>query len=657
MEGIKSTLFKAGLVLGLLFFINQVARADVKLPALIGDNMVLQRDASIKVWGWADPGEKITLEFLSKKQTVKTGKDGKWTMVLSPLPAGGPYEMVIKGKNTITIKNILVGDVWLASGQSNMEFQLKDVINSKQEIESANIDEIRLNTIARSYALKPKQSMSSAGWDVCSQGNATNFSAVAYLFGRELYLKYMVPIGIIHSSWGGTYIELWTSTDGLKDFPELTKPLKEFKPEEISALEIYQEKWDSWYNEFGAIDRGRLQGKTSWTDPELNTDGWVKMKQPGIWSTTKELKGYAGVVWFRKEINIPADLSGNSAEISLGNIFYMDSVFVNGQFVGSSSGYGKKRVYKIPSDLLNAGSNVIVVRVLGNPGIGGISGSANNLFVQSGLKKIPLAGDWLYKTGPDISTLPEEVTVKGINKIMPQVPTLLYNAMIAPLVPYSIKGAIWYQGESNADNMEEALQYYSLFPAMINDWRKQWGYDFPFLFVQLAGYQPDNAEPSDYAWAHLREAQSQTLSLPNTGMAAAIDIGEVNDIHPKNKQDVAHRLFLAAEKVAYNKDVVFSGPTFKRMKVEGDKIRLSFDNLGTGLLIKNKYGYISGFAIAGADKKFVWAKAFQEGTDVIVYADDVVNPEAVRYNWGNSPDGNLYNKENLPAVPFRTDDW
>ncbi|MCB0847051.1 MAG: sialate O-acetylesterase, partial [Bacteroidetes bacterium] len=244
------------------------------------------------------------------------------------------------------------------------------------------------------------------------------------------------------------------------------------------------------------------------------------------------------------------------------------------------------------------------------------------------------------------------------SETMPQSPTLLFNGMLTPLTPYTIKGVIWYQGESNADNMEEADQYYTLFPAMIKDWRKQWGYDFPFLFVQLAGYKPDHPEPADYPWADLREAQAQTLALPHTGMATTIDIGEVDDIHPRNKQDVAHRLALAARKIAYGEDIIASGPTFSSMKIEGDKIRLKLDNIGSGLWVKgSKYGYVKGFAIAGKNKKFVWAQAWLEGDEIIINAKKIKAPVAVRYNWGNSPDGNLYNREELPAVPFRTDDW
>jgi len=619
--------------------------------------MVLQRDTEINLWGWADPGEMVILLFQGTKLTAKTGKDGKWIMILPPHPAGGPYEMTIKGKNEILIRNILVGDVWLASGQSNMEWILKNINNSEKEIGTASYDQIRLFTVTKKLAFQPKEELSSEGWKICAPESAENFSAIAYLFGRELHLRYGVPIGLINSSWGGTPAESWTSAEGLSEFPEFTAAIEELSRLDLSAIEAFQEKLNAWNKEFGGIDRGRLPGMISWTDNNLNTDDWLRVVQPGLWSTHKELKGFSGTIWFRKEIDIPVELSGSQAELHFGGILWADSAFFNGQFVGNTMGHEKKRVYPVPGNLVKTGRNIITMRITGVSSFGGMMGPASELYLKAGDRQISLAGEWLCKTAPDLSTYPESVALTGFNPSMPVTPTVLYNAMIAPLIPYAIKGVIWYQGESNADSMEEALQYYSLFPAMIEDWRRHWGYDFPFLFVQLAGYQADNPEPGDYPWAHLREAQSRTLALPNTGMAVAIDIGDQNDIHPRNKQDVARRLALAAYKIVYGEMIVHSGPTFKSMTVEGGRVRLSCDNTGKGLLAKDKYGYIRGFAIAGADRKFVWAKAYKDGDDVIVFSESIANPVAVRYNWGNTPDGNLYNSEDLPAVPYRSDDW
>ena len=643
-----------GIIIGLLILLSSSAWANVKLPALVGDNMVLQRDTKINMWGWADPGEKVSIQFQGKNLNAKTRKDGKWTIILPSFPAGGPFEMIIKGKNIITVKNILVGDVWLASGQSNMEFQLKNANNSAEEIKSANFDKIHLFTVTKNYSFQKKQELTSDGWKVCSPTSVENFSAIAYLFGREIYQKYKVPVGLINSSWGGTTAEAWTSAEGLKELPSFVGKVKALP--NVDSYENFKAKISTWYNE-NNVDRGHMPNATPWSAVGLNTSEWSKMNQPGFWSANKDLKGYSGTIWLRKEIEISAVDVSKPLELSFGIILMSDSVFFNGKFIGTTTGYSKKRKYKVPADLIKPGVNLIAVRIKGVPNYGGMIDAPTELYAQLGETKITLQGDWLYKPGSDISNFPQDIILSTFDPNMPKTPTVLYNSMIAPMVQYAIKGVIWYQGESNADFMDEAIEYYTLFPTMIKDWRRSWGYDFPFLFVQLAGYQPDKQEPADYPWAHLREAQFKTLSLSNTGMATAIDIGEEKDIHPKNKQDVAHRLVLAAEKVAYHENVVFSGSVVKSMKIEENKIRLSFDNIGSGLWVKDKYGYIRGFSIASGDRKFVWAKAYLDGNDVLVYAENLNSPVAVRYDWGNFPDGNLYNKENLPAVPFRTDDW
>ena len=648
---------KRVLLLPLCLFVIKSLLANVTLPALVSDNMVLQRNAKINLWGWGDVDEKITIEFQKKQTVAHADKDGKWKVVLEPLLAGGPYEMVIKGKNTIAIHNILIGDVWLASGQSNMEFMLKNVNNATEEIETADYPDIRLFTVQKKFAFQPERDVVSSGWRFCSPQTVDSFSAVAYFFGRELYKRYKVPIGLIHTSWGGTVAEAWTSAEGVKQFPEFAQEAENISAVSMGDYDAYKKKKADWLKAFGTTDRGRGNEGLSWADVKVNTSDWKTMVQPRNWYGYPVLKGYSGIVWFRKEINVPAEAVGKPIEISLGIILWKDSAFFNGQFIGESTGVDKKRKYMVPGELVKAGRNVIAVRITGVSDFGGMVDAPAELYMKVGDNKLPLTGEWLYKTGPDISSIPDLNGLPSFFEMMPQTPTVLYNAMLAPLIPYSIKGVIWYQGESNADDMDEAKQYYTLFPAMIENWRRQWGYDLPFLFVQLAGYQPDDANPADYPWAHLREAQYKTLSLPNTGMATAIDIGEEKDIHPKNKQDVAKRLALAAEKFAYHENIVYSGPTYKTMIVEGDQVHLSFDNTGSGLWVKDKYGYIHGFAIAGPDKNFVWARAYQDGNNVIVHSDRVKQPIAIRYNWGNSPDGNLYNKENLPAVPFRTDVW
>lgn len=641
----------------LLFSMSSVLKANIKLPALVGNNMVLQRDHNINIWGWADPEENLSVEFQGKQFVASADKDGKWKLTLPAYPAGGPFTMRLKGKDTIELTNILIGDVWLASGQSNMEWALENIKNAKEEIQNANFPQIRLFTVAKEYDFKPREDVKSKGWEACSSEKVPKFSAIAFLFGRKIHQEINVPVGLIFSAWGGTTAEAWMSPDGLKEVPSFKEKLNALSNAGADKYNAFKAKKEAWLKENDKIDRGRMSNATPWSAIDLNTADWSAMNQPAQWATNKDLKGYCGTVWFRKEIEVSAQDMGKPLELSFGVILMTDSVFVNGQFVGTTTGFSQKRKYKVPADLVKQGKNLIVVRIKGVQTFGGMADSPTEMYAQIGETKISLEDKWLYKTAPDISDFPYDINFSEFTPMMPTVPLVLHNAMIAPVVQYPIKGVIWYQGESNADDMDEALNYYSLFPALIKDWRREWGYDFPFLFVQLAGYQPDKPEPADYAWAHLREAQFKTLSLPNTCMATAIDIGEVGDIHPKNKQDVANRLVLAAKKVAYQKDVVYSGPVLKSMTIEGNKLRLRFENVGSGFLIKDKYAYPKGFAIAGTDKNFVWAKAIVEGNDIVVYADNVQQPMAVRYNWGNSPDGNIYNKENLPAVPFRTDNW
>lgn len=460
------------------------------MPRLVGDRMVLQRDAKITVWGWAAAGERIQIQIRGQHVTTRADARGQWSASLGPLTAGGPDDMTVSGKNTVVLHDVLVGDVWLASGQSNMEFPLDgsgewktSIHNAQVEVSAAHYPRVRLFKVPQKLAFRPAQDVDAAGWVAATPETVGNFSAVAYLFGRELYERYRIPVGMIEADWGGTVAEAWVSEAGLEAFPE-----------------------------------------------------------------------------FRQQIDTVTHADEQTA-------------------------------------------------------------------AAAALSKL----------------------MDDRNR-----PTVLFNSMIDPLIHFRIKGVIWYQGEANAiDN--RAAQYRKLFPALIEDWRSQWGYEVPFLFVQLAGYGHNEVEPAEYSWADLREAQSMTLSLAATGMATAIDIGDENDIHPKDKQDVAHRLFLAAAHGVYGDNVIASGPTYQSMRIEANRIHIKLANIGSGLWIKDKYGYCRGFEIAAADGKFRWAQAHQEGDDIVVFNDAISQPAAVRYDWSNTPDGNVYNKEGLPALPFRTD--
>jgi sialate O-acetylesterase len=640
--------------IGLLVLLSSViASAEIRLPKLVGDNMVLQRDQKLTIWGWADPGEAVTLQFLGKSYTGTGGKDGKWTINLPAIKAGGPHEMIIRGKtSTLTIRNILVGDVWLASGQSNMEWKLKQTVtNHEQEIANANYPQLRFIDVANKIAFTPQTEFDSEGWKICNPQNAPEFSAVAYFFVRNLHQQYKVPMGVIMSEWGGTPAEAWVSASTLKTFPEYQASVTELLTKGNSLQtesEVYLASMREWETKISAQDRGFSENPL-WTAAELDTDNWPVMKLPTLWEPAG-LPEYDGVVWFRKEIDLPASMAGKELELYLGPIDDIDSTWFNGVKVGHTNGYNIDRKYTIPADLVMAGHNVITVRVIDTGGGGGMNGQEEQMKITGSGQSLSLAGEWRYNTALDLTDMPKRPSgVRNQNS-----PAMLYNGMIAPLVPYAIRGAIWYQGESNAGR---AYQYRTLFPAMIKDWRSQWGYDFPFLFVQLANFMKTEPEPVESDWAELREAQAMTLALPKTGMAVIIDVGEADDIHPRNKQDVGKRLALSARRVVYGEsNVVHSGPSYKSMKIEGNKIRLTFANTGSGLVASG--GELKEFAIAGPDKQFVWAEARIEGNTIVVSSDKVPAPVAVRYAWANNPDkANLFNKEGLPASPFRTDDW
>ncbi len=614
--------------------------AQLSLPYFFSNDMVLQRDKPVKIWGTAAKNESITVGF--NMQTVKTKADayGEWSVTLKPMAWGGPYDLVVKGKKeTKLFSNVLIGDVWICSGQSNMEWQLNDVSNTATEVPASSFPNIRLFTVQKDVATTPKVNVLPAKWLVCGPETAKDFSAVGYFFGKQIHKDTNIPIGLISTSWGGTNIQTWTSWDVMQQRPE-------YKDVDVNAYRESLSGIDEKKAKFSAAvlnDRGT---KEKWYDN--NVVGWKPIMQPASYESS-EIGNADGVVWFKKEFDVNTLSPNDHIVLHLGPIDDIDSTYLNGKLIGTARVYNQNRVYNIPNGILTKGKNTIVIKVIDGGGGGGLTGQADQVYMEVEGAKIPLAGQWLYKP----SALSTDF---GLRDVGPNAfPSQLYNAMIAPLVKYAIKGAIWYQGESNAD---EAALYKSMFPAMITNWRNKWGYDFPFIWVQLANFMAPVDEPAESAWAELRDAQHSTLRLPNTGEAVIIDIGEAKDIHPRNKKDVGYRLAMAAEKVAYNKDIVHSGPVYKSMTVQGDKIILSFESTGNGLVAKDKYAYLRGFTIAGNDKKFVWAQAQIVGNTIVVHNAFVKNPVAVRYAWANNPDdANLYNADGLPASPFRTDDW
>jgi sialate O-acetylesterase len=658
------------IVVGLVLVVVTAAAvfADVRLPAVISDNMVLQQGKKVPIWGWAEPGEQImvSISWHSMQWGVTADKDGRWIFKMNSPSAGGSYEMTISGKNTVTIKNILVGEVWVCSGQSNMQMAVTQSANAQQEIAEANYPDIRLFTVERKVADQP-QSNCVGSWVKCSPQTVGDFSAAAYFFGRELQKELNVPVGLIHTSWGGTPAEAWTSARVLRTLADYKGVIEEIEQMRANP-EPFQKKYEQQLLEWQKkIDLSGPDGKGC-TDVNYDDSGWEQMELPNLWEQAG-LADFDGLVWFRKEIDVPQLWVGKELILELGPIDDMDITWVNGTRVGGIETPGRwqtARKYKIASTVIKPGRNVIAVRVLDTGGGGGICGSAEQMKLKLAEATIGLAGRWRYKKGYDLKSMPPQPRPPLLVN-NPNAPTSLYNAMIAPLIPYGIQGAIWYQGESNASR---AYQYRQLFPAMIQNWRQDWKQgDFSFLFVQLANFMAANPDPSESEWAELREAQTMTLALPNTGMAVIIDIGEANDIHPKNKQDVGKRLALWALAKTYGKELVYSGPIYKSTKIErraivrGDVrdyecvIRLFFDHVGSGLVARGDEP-LKGFALAGADRKFVWADAkIAEGNVIVVSSDKVSEPIAVRYAWANNPVCNLYNKEGLPATPFRTDDW
>ena len=631
-------------------------QANVRLPRIIGHHMVLQRDIRVPVWGRADSGERISVEFNGQVLKTRTGKDGRWMVYLSPMKAGGPYEMTIKGKNQVVLKDILIGEVWVCSGQSNMEWPVSRSDNAEEEIASANFPRIRLFTVERNMQMAPVDDLERGEWVACSPETVESFSAVGYFFGRDLHRHLDVPVGLVNTSWGGTNVETWTSMESIENVDRYRPVIEKMRIQDLDKLREESEKASrKWRMDIQELDQGIADGRYNWAHPDYPVDGWKEMELPGLWED-RGLNGLDGVVWFRKEVKLDPATLEDTLWVELGPVDDSDETFLNGIKIGETfQAYNRPRIYAVPKDMVRPGRNVLVVRVEDYGGGGGIWGTPGQLRIRSGQKIITLAGPWLFRVGStDIPPIPPGAqAVQSPNSM----PSLLFNGMIHPLLPFAIRGAIWYQGESNA---RQAYLYRELFPLMITDWRNRWKQgDFPFLFVQLANYMKPDEKPVSDPWPELREAQTMTLSLPNTGMALAIDIGEANDIHPRNKQEVGRRLALAARKVAYGEDLVYSGPMFETMMVRGSSVFVNFSHTGSGLTVRHKYGYLMGFALAGEDRMFHYAQArIVDENTVEVFSEKVPRPVAVRYAWANNPDmANLYNREGLPACPFRSDDW
>ncbi len=631
------------LALLLLFVFGEELNAAVKLPRLVSSGMVLQRNEPVTIWGWADAGEKIKIEFLGEVYKIKADRNGDWQLELNAMAAGGPYSMTI---NDIVLNDILIGDVWLASGQSNMELKLNRVMDLyADEIQKINTDQIRLfRSSTRENAEGERADYPDGKWLSSTPENIMEFSAVAWLFADKIHESQDVPVGIISTAIGGSPAEAWLSKN--KVTPFLNEWLEQGKRiDSMRAAYIEKNGEIKPYN-WGAEVNKNDPGTGKWSKDDVDVSGWPQISLPGYW-TDKGVNFWNGSIWFYKEFELDESLAGEEAILRLGRIIDSDSAFVNGTFVGNITYQYPPRIYTIPEGVLKAGTNKIMVRVFNQGGRGGFV-EEKPYEVRVGKEVIDITGDWHYHIGAELN--PPRGNMGGLQFR----PGGLYNSLINPMKKYTVKGVIWYQGETNAGR---GFQYRQLFKDLIVDWRDQMEKaDLPFLFVQLANLGVPNKQPVENGWAETRDAQRRALELPNTGMAVAFDIGEWNDIHPLNKKEVARRLYLEAERVAYGNDkIVSAGPLYKSMKVEAGSILLTFESVGSGLYANSR---LEGFQIAGEDGEFVWANAVVMSKNTVkVWSRKVKEPVAVRYAWDGNPAGsNLKNKENLPASPFTTED-
>lgn len=643
----------AFMLLGLAFSISSFA--NIKLPSLVGDNMVLQRDKPLKIWGWADKGEKVNIDFLEKKYSTKTSVDGKWEIVIPAQKAGGPYDMLIEGDSSITLTNILIGDVWFCGGQSNMEVKVSQSLNADKEIAAANNDNIRLFDVAHAYTALRADGVKGK-WLECDTATVKNFSAVAYFFARDLQPKINVPIGIIECAYGGTGIEAWISPEGLIGDPAFGERAAQLKNFDLDNLIKNSESiYNKWVAQIDKQDPAYTNGTydlAKQPHPE-----WPTHYLPGTFEGTANfLETKNGIFWVTRNITLTeADIAANCF-LSIGVVADDGLAFVNGEIVGSTRTQQGTEAFEVSNKLLHLGENIITVRIIDFSDDGGMYGLSNNPFIfKTPAQTIPLKGLWNFK-----HTLDSSFAIVYSKKFMPDhFPSVLFNAMIAPLTNYASKGFLWYQGEANT---AMAYQYRSLFKRLIVDWRTQFKQpDAPFIYVQLANFKSPSPVPTESIWAELRDAQAKALSLPNTAMVNAIDIGEAGNIHPKNKQDVGKRLALQARKIAYGEtNLLAQGPTFKKVDFANNNATIFFTNEGSGLTTKDGSSEVKEFAVTtNGSSQFVKAKATITSKNTI----SVVSPDgkpitAVRYAWANNPSTvNLVNSDGLPAYAFKTDDY
>jgi sialate O-acetylesterase len=611
---------------------------------IFGDNMVLQRGKPNTVWGWSDPGDTVRVEIADKTATAVAAADHRWQVKIEPPPAGGPYTIKITGHQTAELHNVLVGDVWLCGGQSNMQFALRQAKNGADEVKAANFPEIRFFTVGGGSAYHPLE-VPQGSWRVVSPETADRVSAVAYYFARKVQSEIHVPIGLVVDAVGGTPAESWTSVAALRSLKDFDVPLAELDRLTAAGAPEYGNFVTHWYDDY---DIGL---KANWASPDLDTASWKTVSIPGGFAELG-VPETPTLVWFRKQIVLPDPLPAGRAAMFLGMIERMDTVYVNGTQVGGSSWVENPRVYPMRPGLLKPGKNIVAIRVLKTKPQGGFLSKPEELHLVLGDKTdIPLAGEWQAKLSVDARP-PHPLPLAYEN--WPVMPAVLYNGMLAPIAPLAIAGALWYQGEQNS---ERGYEYRKILPAMIADWRSLFGQgDFPFYIVSLPAYKQRSAVPVDDEWAETRESQALTAAhVPNSCLAVAIDTGDPDTIHPTDKVPVGDRLARCALANYYHQKIPFEGPTLSSVERLRGSIRLHFTHTDGGLTAKG--GKLEQFQIAGADRKWVWAEATISGDTIVVSSPSVPDPKEVRYAWQSNPPATLFNAAGLPAAPFRTDTW
>jgi sialate O-acetylesterase len=624
----------------------------IQLPYLVSNGMVLQREQINKIWGWATANQMLTVEFIGKRYETQVNGDGRWEIELDQLHAGGPYTMTIScAGSSRSITDILAGEVWVLGGQSNMELPVNRTLDLYEDEVKKDSDysQIRKFCVPLEYEFhQPVDELKGGVWEALSPDTAGEFSAIGYFLAKELYHRYRIPIGLIHASWGGTPAQAWMSEDSLMKFGRFQELLSLCKDDTYVNDSITRDQQNAadWNRMLDIKDNGLLDEKTLWYLPECDDTAWNGIEVPFNFQGT-ELETLRGSVWFRREFFLSEELAGKEAKLSLGTIIDADTTYLNGVLVGNTPYKYPPRRYQIPEGVLKAGRNVLAVRVVVSLGCGAFI-TDMPYFIQIGKEKISLTGIWKYRTGATTTALEPQ-------QFFHNKPTGLYNAMIYPLRKYSIRGVLWYQGESNDPY---PYDYKELFEAVIKDWRSLWKLgDFPFYYVQIANFCPWKQESKVSSWARLRDEQRQAMEIPATGMVVTCDIGEYNDLHPQDKKTVALRLARWIRRDIFSEDIEPCGPMIDRVVREGDRLRLYFTHIGGGLMAK--HGELQTFMISGTDGVYYEARAEVDQNTILVYQAEQVhdrkirNPVSVRYAWSDNPEGaNLYNKEGLPASPF-----